>query len=470
MGELSGNGQALQLNPYVTQMEKLSESLKYVTHAFVKEEEEKECFDTNVEEIKRQIQEELCGNCYQLGACQAMHNEGMDAIIRRLFQEIDEYGVELSIKNKRALERQCIEFEKLKEMIQRYFWTIKNRHLWEERIFQSKQASLSLVEALVKGMEENTKEIDASTFQDERLEKKISRHLRRLGLRPLKIMLFVSNQGRFEVHVSAKAKVGSCVTTKDMADTISSTLGRRFLPEKTEPMVIQETYGTTIFVERAKFQVISGVAKRKKEESEISGDNFLIIDLPGGKKCAVLSDGMGSGNRAYHQSRTVLELAEILLESGVPPKQTLDIMNAVLITEVGEVEFTTLDMCVIDTYKGEVDILKAGAASTYIVGGKSCQSFDAASLPLGVITELEENQFMYDIKKDCYIVMVTDGVIEELEKEEREAFIKRVIRESKTRNPKEIAEEIMNQALQGQNGVAKDDMMVLVLGVWELQF
>ena len=52
----------------------------------------------------------------------------------------------------------------------------------------------------------------------------------------------------------------------------------------------------------------------EKGLEEISGDTFLMKDLPGGRKGVALSDGMGSGEEAFRDSTMVVEMLEELLE------------------------------------------------------------------------------------------------------------------------------------------------------------
>lgn len=471
MEELLEVGQGLQLNPYVAQVEKLSESLQYLSQVFAKKSANQYTSSmVNREEIVSEVKLSICQQCEEHEQCGMVQRNQLQHMIDEVIKELEEYGSELSIRKRREWMKSCGQFEELKARVEKNYWKAKNQGLWEGRIAKSKEASIVIMQALVKAMEETTKEIDASTFQDEHLERKLCNQLRRIGIRPLKVMVFVSKQGTFEIQISSKAKQGVCVTTRQMADVVSMVLGRRFVPEKRERYVLQETYDTVIFVEKPRYQILYGIAKRTKLDSEMSGDNFQVLEGAGGKLYGLLSDGMGSGVSAYHASKIILELAEILLEASVPEHLAIEMINAVLITESREVEFATLDMCIVDRYRGKIELLKAGATSTYIVTSDSCAIYDAASLPIGVISELEINHYKRDVEQDCYVIMLTDGVTEAIPSKERESFMIKIIRESKTKNSKEIADNIIEKALKLQCHKAKDDMMVLVLGIWELQF
>lgn len=464
--------QELKLNPYVTQMEKLSESLKYLTQVFREKTKDTSKDPLNEEHmriIENHMNEKLCSRCDQASICKMKQEEKMDAIVKDIFKEVEEYGAELSVAKKRELEKQCYRFEEWKEEILQCAWNLKNNRIWKARLVQSQDASLIAMQAFVRAIEEATREIDASMFEDEYLERKIIARLKKMGVRTLKVVLFMSCEGRYEVQISAKAKSGVCVTTNQIARVVSHVFGRGFMPEKKERLSLREIYSTIVFVEKPRFQTFCAVEQQTKNKSKISGDNFLVTEMPNGKLCTMISDGMGSGERAYKKSKMLLELAEKLLESNISPRLMIEMMNVALITEVRELEFATLDLCILDPYSGELELIKAGSSATYIVTKDGCKYYEASSLPVGVLANSTMNQYNHKIEEDCYIVMVTDGVNEAI-KEEKRGFIYKTIQEAKTKNAKELAAYLLEKVVALENGVAKDDMMILVLGVWELQF
>lgn len=472
MEELLEVGQELRLNPYVTQMEKLTDSLQYLMKIFQNKAGNELAIDegAEIDQFQRQIRERCCRTCKESSVCQINRENKLMELAFVLLENIEEYGAELSISKKRELEKQCARFEVLKEEALRSAWICKNHRMWKGRMIQSQNASLVTMQTFIEAMEESTKEIDASLFQDERLERKVGSYLKKEGVRTLKTVFFVSSEGKYELHISAKVKEGIYITTNQMAKIISRAMGRAMIAERRERIVLKKDYSTIIFIEKPRFQTIGAVCQQKKQGSEISGDNFLITDTPSGKVCSMLSDGMGSGKNAYAKSKLLLELAEKLLESGISPSLMIKMINATLVTEVEEMEFATLDLCVVDVYKGEIDLLKAGASTTYIVTEKGCRAYHASSLPMGVLTNSEANHFHHKVKGECYIVMVTDGVNEAIGETDKEEFICRTFAKAQTKNTKELSEKLLENVIALQNGILRDDMMVLVLGVWELHF
>ena len=65
------------------------------------------------------------------------------------------------------------------------------------------------------------------------------------------------------------------------------------------------------------------------------------------------------------------------------------------------------------------------------------------------------------------IVMLTDGVLDALPGEDKEAALCEYLSHSKENNARELAEDVLQMARAGQEGGARDDMTVLAAGFWK---
>jgi len=65
------------------------------------------------------------------------------------------------------------------------------------------------------------------------------------------------------------------------------------------------------------------------------------------------------------------------------------------------------------------------------------------------------------------IVMVSDGVLESEEIEgEPDEWLANILAGLDSKNPQELAEYLMREAVKSSNGILKDDMTVIVSRVW----
>ena len=159
-------------------------------------------------------------------------------------------------------------------------------------------------------MKQTVRELEKSIFTDERMEKRIAGALRKCGMRVLYTYLFLNGEGKFEVHVTVRSTGKEKGTAKEVVQAVSEAAGRRFVLAQGSPQVVGFRYMTIVCREGSSYYTLSGTAKIGKGCAKISGDNFTLMELPGGKKAAALSDGMGAGETACKESTLVIELLE----------------------------------------------------------------------------------------------------------------------------------------------------------------
>lgn len=258
------------------------------------------------------------------------------------------------------------------------------------------------------------------------------------------------------------------IATKELAALVGNCTGRTMAPQMGERPIIGEEYCTVACVESAKFHTLQGVAKIGKGCEKISGDTFLMTDLPGGKKGIALSDGMGSGEKAFQESKMVVEMLEELLEAGFPIITAIQMMNTALVIGREEVRFSTIDVSLFDLYSGTCEFVKAGASTTFIKRKDSVETITSTTLPVGVIQELELETVVRKMQSGDYVIMVTDGVLDALPVGEQETLLRDFIKETDIVNPKEMAHRILEKVLEWTEEVPVDDMTVLVVGIWGL--
>ena len=252
-------------------------------------------------------------------------------------------------------------------------------------MLQTREGYATQLTSFAKMIQYTTRELDAGIFQDEYLEKRIKTALKKENVKMLSIVFYMTQQGKYEVHLTVKAVKGRVILAKDIAFLVGKCIGRTMIPRQGERLVIGGEYGTIACVEGAKFQTLQGIARIGKGLEQISGDTFLMKDLPGGRKGIALSDGMGSGEEAFRDSTMVVEMLEELLEAGFPVETAVQMMNTALVIGREEVKFCTLDVCLFDLYRGSCEFVKAGAAATFIKKKDKVEKIVSTTLPIGVI-------------------------------------------------------------------------------------
>ena len=216
------------------------------------------------------------------------------------------------------------------------------------------------------------------------------------------------------------------------------------------------------FISDDKYVMAIGTSETTKSKSEVSGDSILSIRLKDGKYLVAISDGMGSGNDAKNSSSQALKLLENMLLSGFDKNISIDLINTSLMNQSNEI-FATLDIAIIDLYKGTIEFLKSGACPTYVKNKNKVQVIKSNSLPAGIVNESKFQTFEKDIETGDIMLMCSDGILDSnVEYKNKELWIKYMLEDIETNNTKKIADLILNESIDNNFGIAKDDMSVIV--------
>lgn len=460
-------GNEIFMNPYVVQMDKFADSLKHLSKTFLKLEGYKGTFTKEeLEEMFEKVTDKVCRNCENREMClgekrvytyQAMHEILCAAV---------EYGAELNIELKRKLKSQCILAPRFLRETLEVFENAKEILMWNNRMVQNREGYAGQLKSFAKMIQYTTRELDAGIFEDEHMEKRLKTRLKKAGIRMLSAVFYMTPQGKYEIHLTVKAMKGQSVSTRELVRLVGDSVGREMMPGRGERPVIGEDYCTVACMEGARFHTLQGVARIGKGCEKISGDTFLMTELPGGKQGIALSDGMGSGEDAFRESSMVVEMLEELLGAGFPVKTAVQMMNTALVIGREEVRFCTVDVALFDLYEGACEFVKAGAAATFLKRQGEVEIIRSATLPIGVLQDIEIDTETRRLESGDYVIMVTDGVMDALPAGEQDVLMCTFIQDTDILNPRELAHHILGRVLEWSGEVPLDDMTVLVAGLW----
>lgn len=335
---------------------------------------------------------------------------------------------------------------------------------WRNRYYESQQAigaQFHEMGAMIAGVAGEMAGVrDLTAISEEKLRKQFQRQ--KLSLSHLQVLEY--ENGRQEVYLTLFSKKGRYLTAKEISELVSRGTGRRFSPSPDGRSVVAGEPVTIKLEEEAGFRILTAVARQTKEGEVISGDTFSTALLPMGKMLLCLSDGMGSGENAFAESEMATDLTEQLLEAGFSVPTSARIVNAAMVLCREEQHPTTLDVCVVDRHTARCELLKQGACPTFIKRRSQVEVIDAPMLPAGVLGGMTPDSSFWQLQVGDLMIMVTDGVLEGMDGEDKEEAFKDFLRACPVQNPKELSAEVLSAALSGSG--AKDDMTVLVAAVW----
>lgn len=267
----------------------------------------------------------------------------------------------------------------------------------------------------------------------------------------------------FELKVQNKARI----TLNDVAGILSVVFKKEFVCVTRECLLADRQYHTYQFEEKPGLHMMTGFARAVKEGGTISGDNVALVERKDHSTFLLMSDGVGSGTVANRESSVALDMIESLLNSENTLEQSVFLTGSAFLLSETEMHFPSLDACELRLDQRVCEFVKAGAVSSFLKRGQDVEIIRGGGTPLGDFTEENILVLRKALEDDSYIIMITDGVLQNIDSNEPEQILKNFIRLLTITNPKEIANQILQFAILQSGGKVHDDMLVYVAGVWE---
>ena len=353
----------------------------------------------------------------------------------------------------------CSAPDKLLTNINRTFDLYRSNMQWENKIAESRELVAGQLKGVGQVLKNIVGELESPLQFFPELEEKIEKTLARqkIGGEIEGCTVVLNHEKKYEVTLKQRHRRK---VSDELIHVVSEVLDKKMTIDTS----VMETKAIRL-IEDTAFRVFSGIAKVSKERDKVSGDSYSAMTHIGGSKCLLLlSDGMGSGDRARLESGAALDMFEDFLETGFDKETAIQMINSVLVLKSNEDSFSTLDVCSVDLHTGVSEFIKMGASSTYLLRGGMVQVVKNTALPMGILNSVEVDVTTKRLKADDLIIMVTDGVTEGKTNNEKEERLINLLSDTKeTDNPQALAQDILAQ-IQQSSGVL-DDMTVMVAKV-----
>lgn len=414
--------------------------------------------------IFEEISEKLCKNCSNCSSCWENNFQETYQATCKLFDIAEKNGVVLKedIPTRFLEECNCVDDFILET--NRGFEIAKLNHIWLNRITESREVIAEQLKEVSTVIQDITGDIYGSAEVSRLEEERVIRGLKSEHIYTKDITIFEREDKRKEIYLTAACRSGRCVTAKEAAAVIGEALGLRIKMSEASKTVITKEYDNYIFVEDTKFKVLTGVARAMKEN--VSGDNFSILKMETGEVMTALSDGMGTGREAGEESETVMSLLEQMIEAGFKAEMAIKLINSSLVLKSDRQTFSTIDISIINLFTGMCEFIKIGAAAAFIKRDNWVETISSTTLPIGMFGNVDYDTVTKKLYEGDVIVMVTDGVLDSISGDNKEAYMEQLLMDLKSNNPQEIANRILDSTLSQTNYIPTDDMTVITAGLW----
>lgn len=362
----------------------------------------------------------------------------------------------------------CIKPKEFITTTNRLFEIYKMNLTWENKIAENRELISQQFSSVADIIDKVGNDIYNNIKFNTDLEKKIIQELMKNNILVKNVVVYETPNGRMEVSLKVKCCGDKTYNIKDIIPVINKYTNKKMRIEDGCKYVSNSKYVEVKFIEKEIYRIAKGVARASKDCKEISGDSYSFLNLPKGQDIVALSDGMGTGLRAFKESKAAIELLEQLLEAGFDGETAIKMINSILVLKSSEQTFSTLDMSLVDRYTGICEFVKIGAASSFIKRGGKVEVVKSSSLPLGMLNEVGSESMTKKLQDGDMVIMVTDGILDSEDDEiEKENWVMESLNKLDSRNPQDMADYILEEAREKTGGVIKDDMTVLVMRIWE---
>ena len=429
----------------------------------LQEEEEKE--EDKMKIIINHLSGQLCSQCSMKEICWKMDYSHTYRGVIQLFSAVEEKGKATIYDVPENFKKRCPHLKELLAIINCLYEMYCRSNYWQlqrqnSRRLLSKQ--LSGVSEILKSI---TKDITEYSTERELLEREFSVSLAKRGYAIESAGVASLNDKFLDVWIQFSVCPGEILCRQGVEEELSRLLGHNYKVHE-------------IFCDggncnqRCRYRLLKkgalslnvGKAQLSKDEKGICGDSGDSLLLEEGKQLLMISDGMGSGQKAALESGAAISLVSRLLEAGFGQETAIDTVNAALSLRGKEESFVTLDLCIIDLYGGDAEFIKTGAAPSFIKRGSAVKTIKGSSLPVGILFSADKEVFEEKIIAGDMIILASDGLLD-ADKHNDSQWLNKIIQQAPSSDAQGLAEYLLEKAVNISGGRLKDDITILVAEV-----
>ena len=417
-------------------------------------------------QIQNELTGKICASCDACAVCWERDPAPLYGALSGILSAIWN-GETPGEEKKQELAQYCRHSSDMVEEAVRVFERVSLNRAWYQRLVENREVIAEQLDAMAYIMQDCAREEKILDVGERHVLSEIQYRAKEQGIVVEELHLIEAVDGRIRIDAVLKSRLGGCVAVKTFLALSGAVLGKKLrTTADARTFIAKEPFRFLIYEDTA-YRSVQGIARVKKDEAKISGDNFSFLELERGEMLLGLSDGMGSGSSACKESEMVLDLVERFLEAGFSLETAIRMMNSAMVMKGENDIYSTLDLCMVNLYSGMARLYKVGAAAAFIRREDEVECIASENLPVGARAHLDAKPREIQLNDGDFIVMVTDGVLEYLHVPKPEETMREMILSIKTNNPGILAKKIMDRVMLFTGGRAQDDMTVLAACIWK---
>ncbi|MEG0545581.1 MAG: SpoIIE family protein phosphatase [Oscillospiraceae bacterium] len=246
------------------------------------------------------------------------------------------------------------------------------------------------------------------TFDNVRAERIRDLLFNELSLVTSTVSCIVDENDRLRVEVSFD-NLPKSIKLQKIRQTISNAVSRNL----EIPVLSKGDNCQTLFLcEKTQYLIEMSASQITANGDSFCGDSFESFYDGRGNYIIILSDGMGTGERAAIDSSMTCGIMSRLIKSGFHLESAVKLVNSALLLKSKDESLSTLDMLKINLYNGNATFYKCSAAPSLIKRKNKLLEIKKSSMPLGILRDVGFAKSEGKLIADDTILMASDGAFD----------------------------------------------------------
>ena len=410
------------------------------------------------------LADRVCANC-------EMNRRCWDRELHNTFSSFT--GLILSYENRnikipKELDKKCIQRGKLLKNVEEVFNVYSINEALKTRLAEGRSLIVNQINNISDSLEDIFRDFQNDISSCLEIDKLLRKTLTKKNIEYNDLYSFTDRKGRLKIKIKLDNSRGENYCIKNIIPIISNLVKTPLSLIEDEIRIDPETNECTLIIEETpKYNAIASAASSAKDGEKYSGDSYNFSKNINGEYVTILSDGMGSGPEARMESEVAIDIVEKLIECGFSESTTLNTVNSIMSMKFdGDEKFTTLDMNSIDLYSGQISFIKVGAVISFIKRGNEVEGINSATLPFGVVDEMDIDIITRKVKSGDMIITISDGILDVDRNNIGDYSWLESYLASSISSPEELSRDILEKAKELSGGRVLDDMTVVVSKVY----
>jgi stage II sporulation protein E len=415
----------------------------------------------NINTILNHLRSRICDKCSVRKLCWTVDINETYRGVMELFNMSEKKGVVSASDASENFQKRCPHIRELVATVNCLYELYKQNNFWKNQQAGSSMFLASQLEGTAQVLENLAIDLISNDNRAAEAEKMVKKGLDKAGIATDGVQLLNFNEKSMDFWINFQECPGENICRKIIQKETSKAIGNNF---KVTDICCGNTCGECCkfhLLEEGAKNISIGRAQLARAGKNVCGDCGSDLILDAGKQLLMISDGMGTGFKAALKSGTAISILSRLLEIGFERDTAIDAVNTILMLQNGEESFVTLDMCFIDLYDSTADFIKTGAAPSFIKKKHKVKVIKSSSLPVGMLQNVEKSISTEHLNNGDMIILASDGLLDADNKTDLK-WLKKLLEESDITDPQQMAEYLLNKAINISGGRIRDDITILV--------